>query len=1217
MTRKTITRLIPPLVVALVTSTIAQETAVWTDNPHGRHMDVQPIGANKTGFTSMPPQTTGVAFTNSLSDERSIRNRALLSGSGVAAGDVDGDGLCDLYFSHLDGDNVLYRNLGGWKFEDITATAGVACPGQDSMGAAFADYDGDGDLDLFVNALNNGARVFRNDGAGRFTETTDEAGIGSKRGSTSIAIADIEGDGDLDLYITNYRPVTIMDEPRTQFDFITDANGRPVLATVNGIPATDPSMTNRFELSSSGAVLENGQPDDLFLNDGNGRFTRSVPFTDEDGRALNELHGDWGLTAMFRDVNGDGAPELFVCNDFFSPDRFWINDGSGRFSPIAKTAVRKDSLFSMGVDFADIDHDGDLDHFTVDMLSPDHSMRQKQVAESKPVFWPVGVFDDRPQVKRNMLQLNRGDMTYAEIANFAGVAATDWSWGAVFLDVDLDGYDDLLVPNGQLRDFQNADLAREIEQLQTSRAISTMDILRMSLKTPRLDTPNIAFRNNGDRTFARAGNEWGFDAPIISQGIALADLDNDGDLDVVLNNLLTTASLYRNDSAAPRIGVRLKGSNGNSRGVGARLEWHDGGRVHRAEIIAGGRYLSGDDSIRTFPARGEEDATLIVKWRDGTQTILEDLRPNRIYEISQSGSQRIVTPSPGDAQPWFKDVSAMLGHTHAERPFDDFGTQALLPNRFSQMGPGVAWHDFDGDGWDELLIGSGAGGRLAAYENRSGRLVRRSEALFPVTNADHSGVLGFGPLALVGISNYERAKSPVAPLLILDPSSGQSGEMLASFDAIVSSMSLSDVDGDGDLDVFLGGRSKLGSYPAAATSVLYANEGGALRELQRFQNLGIVNASLFTDLDADGSPELVLACDLDSVRVLKRVDGSFREVQIPGISGLTGRWMGVAGGDFDGDGRLDLIATNWGTNTPSRPRDGHSLRYQFGDFSGNGAVDIIESVHDSALGKHVPTRTLMTMGAALPFTRAFVETFDQYSRSGVQEIYGAFLANGSTREVNTLETTVFLNRSEGSLRFEARALPDEAQWSVAVAPCVADFNGDGFEDIFLSQNFFAVHPEEERHDAGRGLLMIGDGKGSFAAVDGQSSGIEVYGEQRAAATADFNRDGRPDLVVTQNGNTTRLFENASGKPGVRIRLKGTGGNPSAVGARLRRIGDEFVGPMYEVTAGSGYLAQNSATRILAVGPSAAEVEVFWPGGRRTTHPIPQGTRELVLEQETD
>ena len=609
----------------------------WQTGQGYRWSELAVPQTGKTGFTLLPPEATGICFTNFITDQRSVTNQNLLNGSGVALGDVDGDGRCDVYLCHLDGkNNQLFRNLGNWKFEDITDSAGVGCGGQNSTGAVFADIDGDGDLDLLVNSMGGGTRVFENDGKGHFKEVTAKAGVASRTAGMSMALADVDGDGDLDLYVTNFRSSTIREEMGTRFS-IKIVNGRPVVVAVNGKPANSPEYAGRFAVGRDGQILEFGEIDVLYLNDGTGHFT-ALSFTnggffvDEDGKPLTEPPRDWGLAVQFHDLNGDGAPDIYVCNDFQTPDRVWLNDGAGHFRAMDRLALRNMSYASMGVDFVDVNRDGIVDFLVVEMLSRDHQKRQVQVGESGPILSPVSLFDNRPQIERNTLQIGRGDGTFAEAAFYAGVEASEWSWTPIFLDVDLDGFEDILVANGQLRDFQNGDMLAQLDAAQAGRTLSRTDILRIWESFPRLEARKAAFRNRGNLTFEEMGAAWGFDTLGNSRGMALADLDGDGDLDVVVNNFNAAAGVYRNESMAPRVAVRLKGQAPNTQGIGAKV-WLYGGAVpiQSQEMICGGRYLSGDDPMRTFAAGSLINLMRIeVRWRNGKRRVVNGVRANRI-----------------------------------------------------------------------------------------------------------------------------------------------------------------------------------------------------------------------------------------------------------------------------------------------------------------------------------------------------------------------------------------------------------------------------------------------------------------------------------------------------------------------------------------------------------------------------------------------------------
>ena len=725
----------------------------------------------RTGFTRLAGDLTGIHFTNDLPEEHSLTNHILLNGSGVAAGDIDGDGLCDLYFCSIEGHNRLFRNLGDWKFEDITAGAGVACEGQASTAAVFADVDGDGDLDLLVNSVGGGTRCFLNDGKGRFREVTAEAGLVSHTGSMSMALADIDGDGTLDLYVANYRTSTMRDTFSMRIK-VNQIEGKPVITMVNGRPVTEPDLVGRFTINEAGVIVENGEADVLYLNDGRGHFT-PVSFTggsflDEEGNPLTSPPYDWGLSVMFRDLNGDGAPDIYVCNDLDSVDRIWVNSGTGRFQALRRLALRKTSWFSMGVDFADLNRDGYDEFFVADMLSRDHQKRHTQENDHKSVFLPVGRIENRPYYPRNTLFLNSGDGDYSEIAYYSGVSASDWSWCPVFLDVDLDGYEDLLISTGFERDVQDIDIANELEKVRHEKKLPDLEALKQRRMFPRLDPPNIAFRNKGDLTFEEVGQAWGFNLRGVSQGMALADLDNDGDLDVVINNLNGPAAILRNDSPAPRVAVRLKGKAPNTRGIGARIKVTGGPVPQSQEMICGGRYLSCDDAMRVFAAgTTTNDLTIEVIWRSGTRSLVQ-ARPNHVYEIDESHAQPRDTSGPGIGKPkvqpatLFQDVSQLISHVHHENSFDDFERQPLLPKRLSQLGPGVAWCDLDGDGYDDLVVGSGNGGQLAAFHNdRHGGFSPIADAPFtsPVTR-DQTALVAWTPALgatsiLVGSSNFE------------------------------------------------------------------------------------------------------------------------------------------------------------------------------------------------------------------------------------------------------------------------------------------------------------------------------------------------------------------------------------------------------------------------------------------------------------------------------
>ncbi len=1189
----------------------------WTGSDGVRSTPVIPSPAGKAGFVRLSSADTGVVFTNELALNRYLTNQIYLNGSGVALGDVDGDGWCDVFLCGIDNGSELYRNLGGWKFEKITDSAGVGCRGLGSSGTALADLDGDGDLDLIVNTVGQGTHLFINDGKAHFAEIIQGAPLNPDRCGSTVALGDIDGDGDLDLYVANYRRDTIRDHPEWQLkgNFV---NGRPVVVSVDGRPTTHPDLMGRFTLLENGRILENGEPDVLFRNDGGNRFT-PIPFTqgdfrDEQGQPLADPPFNWALSVMFRDLNGDRAPDLYVCNDFESPDLIWLNDGQGRFRALPPLALRHTSLFSMGVDFGDLNRDGFDDIIVSDMLMQDHASRQLRVGDIMPVFLPIGTIDNRPQYSANTVQLNRGDGTYAEVGWFSRAEASGWTWCPVLIDVDLDGYEDLIFPTGHERDMMNGDVINQGESLRTQKRMSTMELLTLRTLFQRFDTPNVAFRNRGDLTFEDRSEAWGFTAREVSQGIALADLDNDGDLDVVVNNLNSGMGLYRNDSPAPRVAVRLRGQAPNTRGVGAKI-WLRGGAVPQQsqEIMSGGRYLSCDEAMRVFAAgRTTNTMGLEVLWRSGRRRVIPDVQANRIYEVDEASATSDAAEAPAPPEPVFEEVPGFQ-HTHHEEAFDDFARQPLLPWKLSQPGPGVCWYDVDDDGWDDLAIGSGRGGSFALFRNnqQGGFTPVQEPFLSKVTARDQTSVLGMEGGLLIGMSNYEDGLTNGGCVRICDFGRKVAGESITGQISSTGPLALADVDGDGDLDLFVGGRAVPGRYPEPADSLVLRNEGGRLSIAQRFARLGLVRGAVFSDVDNDGDPDLILACEWGPVRLFRNDGGNFREVtKEVGLAEYTGWWTGVTTGDLDNDGRLEIIAANWGLNSPYRASPERPRKLYHGDLDGDGLVDLIEATYDPTLHREVPERGLKAVSQALPWIQDVAPTFAAYGQKSVADLYGDRLKNVAAVQVVTLASTVFFNRGD---RFEARALPQEAQFAPAFGVCVGDFDGDGNDDVFLSQNFFAVAPDGARRDAGRGLWLKGDGRGGLTPVPGQESGVQVYGEQRGCALGDFDRDGRVDLVVSQNGAATKLYRNRRGRPGLRVRLSGPPGNHLGVGVGVRLKFGERYGPLREIHGGSGYLSQDSRIAVLGTAEPPTELEVRWPGGKRMTVRVPSDAREITVD----
>lgn len=1223
-------RLLPALLGALA-CTSPPPAVTWTEANGYRWRPLEMERGERAGFTVVPARKSGIAFENSVRDSLVLGNRILVQGGGVALGDVDGDGLVDVYLCRTDGANALYRNRGAWQFEEITDQAGVALADRFSTGAMFLDADGDGDLDLQVNALGGPNALLRNDGSGRFTEDTSFPGRRSVAGSTTSTAADTDGDGWLELFTANYKAYTMQDSIPPQEIAFDQVVRQPAPNQFQVIPrfAKDYRLLLREDLGAVNLV-QRADPDDFLQNTGAGRFTRvpltDLRFRDEDGKTLPWEPESFGLAARFVDIDRDGDPDLYVANDFQDPDEFWINDGRGAFRLIPRTAIRTTSNSTMAVDFADVDRNGWPDMLQVDMLGLDPVQLRTQLPTHTALPKAPGRFEDRPQMQRNTLFLNRGDRTFAQVADYAGVAASGWSWSSLFLDVDLDGWEDILIGTGHPWDLMDGDTQQRLRN-----RLVGVDWRRTRWEYPSLALPNVAFRNRGDSTFEDATATWGF-APEadISHGMATADLDGDGDLDVIINRYDAPALVLRNEATAPRVAIRLRGDAPNTGAIGSRVRVL-GGAVpsQEREVTAGGLYLSHSDPLLTFAAGTSDSLTIIVEWRDGKRTEIPDARANRLYEISAASARDRWTPAPPAPATMFEDRSAELGHRHVEPPFDDFGRQFLLPNALSQLGPGVSWFDLEGDGDEDLLIGASRGEGLAVYRNDGGRLRRLPNV--PSGIDDLTTVIGLaaargGRMVLAGQANYEQ-DGPAASLAVppvLAYAAGREGVRPAEIPGLrgdtasTGPLALADIDLDGDLDLFVGGRVIPGAYPLSPSSRLYRNEGGRFLEdteaAQVLRGIGMVSAALFADMDGDGDADLVLAIEWGQVRLFLNESGRFTAAPDSwGLAAHYSRWNGLAAGDLDGDGRLDLIATSWGRNTAFPASESHPLLLTFGPFGPKGQVESLLGREEARVKGVAPLTSYSRASYAIPTLASTVRGYGRWATMTIPDALGTAAASSATLGATTMDHLLFLNRGN---RFEAVPLPSEAQLAPALHVGIADFDGDGVEDVFLGQNFFPVEINIPRHDAGRGLLLRGDGRGGLTPVPGQLSGIRVYGDQRGGAHADYDGDGRLDLVITQNGAGTVLYQNRGAVPGLRVRLEGAAGNPDGVGAQVRLVYGERMGPVREVTAGSGYWSQAGAVQVMGLAGTPTAVWVRWPGGATQTVPVPTTARTVTVRYAT-
>jgi enediyne biosynthesis protein E4 len=1197
----------------------------WHESEGYRWADLPIKHSGGTGFDVIESSHTGITLSNDIPVAEIDKNRILLNGSGVTAADINGNGLIDLYFTNLFGENKLYENLGGFRFRDITDQAGVAHGGHLSTGTVFADVTGNGYPDLLITTLDSENALYLNDGTGRF-RLQENSGLGQSNGAMTMAIADINGNGFPDLYIVNYKKRTARD----LFPFTELATENIVIENT-----VVPPFNEYFTILDRGDLppdpREIAEIDELYFNNGDGTFSQvSDPenhFFDEYGNPEG-LHPDWGLAARFQDLNGNGLPDLYVANDFWTPDRIWINQGDGTFRALNKLAIRNSSYSSMAVDFSDINRNGHTDIFVVEMLSTKHNKRLIQMDSAYPYPLRRGEYRNRPMYNRNSLFYNRGDDTYAEISYYSGLEASEWSWATRFMDVTLDGYEDILVNTGFRLDLQNLDAQMQY----VSRAIRASNGNDASLLLfPELRQQNRAFQNNGDLTFSEVSTDWGFNDRDISLGMAVADLNNDGYLDLAISRMDDTPIIYSNRSAKSRISVRLKGISPNTQAIGALVELRGGPVESQSkQIFAGGDYLSGSDHLIVFAAdREHSNHELIIHWPDGTKSRIEDLSPDRIYEVDQA---TIETYEPEtETNEWndkaiFTDASSLLEHVHHEDDYNDFNIQPLLPNKLSQLGPAVGWIDLTGDGNDELFVGSGRGGNPGIFRLDDNHATRLEIPEISVRSpGDHAGIAGWkdGSITnlVVGLANYEQGtiQSPSAIHYQLEHGQVIHKTELPGILSTTGPLAAADYTGNGQIDLFVGGRFLPGQYPRSATSRLFQNIDGELipdsDNADLFEESGLITGAIFVDINRNGLQDLVTSSEWGHVEIYINEGGTFSNRTADfGLNRLTGLWQGIASGDFTGNGYPDLIVTNRGENSPYQIEDAdYPIKLFYQDFNQNQQLDIIDAYYDPDIGGYVPRRKYLDFTPLHQNLLLHVGTHRQFSEFTVEEMTHLNSDAIPHKSVNTLKHTVFIN-NEGN-GFTAIPLPAKAQFSAGFYAGVADMDNNGIEDIFISQNFFPVSDPQSnpRLDAGRSLWLKGDGNGGFEAVPAHVSGVKIYGEQRGAALGDFNQNGRVDLAVSQNSAETRLFLNQSEKRGYRVTLSGPPGNSAGIGSGIRLIyDDQSKGPVRTIQAGSGYWSQNSFTQVLGASSEPADIEINWFDGTHQTIEIENGVMDYII-----
>ncbi len=1072
-------------------------------------------------FELLTPEATGVTFSNTLpeSPDFNILNYLYYyNGGGVAVGDVNGDSLPDLYFSSNLASNRLYLNKGGFRFEDVTDKAGVRGPEGWKTGVTMADVDGDGDLDIYVSAVSylgmHGHNVlYLNDGHGSFADRTKELGLEHVGYSTQPVFFDYDMDGDLDMYLLNHSTHT------------ERAVGSPALRRV-----PHPTAGDR-----------------LFRNDG-------AHFTDVSAQAgIYQGVEGFGLGVVASDVNLDGCPDLYVANDFQENDYLYLNNCNGTFTESIARATRHTSRFSMGVDAADFDNDGLPDIAVLDML-PDREDVLKTSASSE----GFNLFDLRvragywPQYARNTLQLNRGNGHFSEIGYQAGVEATDWSWSALFADLDDDGRKDLFVTNGIYRRPNDLDyinyVGNEAMQASLARGV-TKENLALLDSMPRIPLANYAFHNDGGYAFTNVAKRWGLAQPGFSNGAAYVDLDNDGGLDLVVNNIAAPASIYRNRvrkrTTHAWLTVSLHGEGRNTAGIGARVLATANGTTQSLEQGPTRGFLSSVDPRLHFGfgqvAQGD---SLVVIWPDRRVQVVKPLPLNRAITLEQKDATRRLSPAAPVTAPLFADVSAELGAPvrHRENDFLDYNREPLMPHRLSTEGPALASGDVDGDGLDDLFVG-GAKWQTGTIliQQRDGTFrpspqpAIAADSLAEDVDAAFFDADGDGDQDLYVVSAGNEFWGDAEALddrLYVNDGHGtftRNTRALPPFHDNGSCVLPGDFDGDGDTDLFVGSRVVAREYGVTPRSHLLMNDGhGTFSDVtaemgSALGEAGMVSSGGWIDYDADGKLDLVLAGEWMPVRVLHQEGGRFVDrTREAGLGGSEGWWNSVTVADLNGDRRPDLVLGNLGLNSYVRASASEPARLYVGDFFNTGSLKQILTFYKH--GTSYPVAGRDDLVKLMPPLRQQYPSYKSFGAATIEDVLPPQeRAKAITLVAHTFASAVALNTGTG---FTLRPLPAEAQFFPVYAAMARDFDGDGTVDLLLGGNFYGVTPVYGRYDAGYGLYLRGAGDGSFSAEAMSTSGVAVDGEVRDLKVV-RGPGGRVSVAVARNNDTLLLL-----RPGV-------------------------------------------------------------------------------------
>ncbi len=1112
-----------------------------------------------TMFTNLPSDQTGLAVINSYDDPamwgahyREFSLGAI--GTGVAIGDYDGDGRPDIFIVSKTGPNHLYRNLGGFRFEDVTEKAGVAGPvGAWKQGVAFADVNNDGRLDLYVCRFGAPNLLYINQGNGSFTEEGAARGLALNDASSMGAFCDYDHDGWLDVYVqTN----------------VLDTERRP-----------------------------NGQRDHLYHNNRDGTFT---DVTDRAG-IFGETQGH---AATWWDYDEDGWPDLYVDNDFKDPDQLYRNNHDGTFTNVLSRAVPHTPHSSMGADLGDVNNDGHNDLLVADMAATTREKDHRGMAKIR-----AGLTEDEkhpetaPQYMRNALLLGTGTARTLEAACLAGLGATDWTWTVRLEDLDLDGRLDAFFTNGMVRELH----AQDVIQRMMGRE-SMGERRRIMQATPVLAERHLAYRNLGDLRFEEVGRAWGLDQVGVGFGAAFGDLDGDGDLDLVYASLDGPVTVCRNDVATGHaVILDLRGTISNKFGVGAvvRIET-DQGRQMRVLTLARG-YLSTSEPIVHFGV-GADTAIrrLTVEWPSGARQEFENLPADRHYVVTEPAT---VAPAPAatTVATQFTEISErlQLGPSSREKPFNEWSREPLLPFRLNRPGPSAVAADFDHDDQIDFTFGgiSGESGCLLSNLGDN-QFLTYGANLFPDTSLPDGPLLAFDADADGDVDLLATKAGTAAPAenaayqvrLLLNNGRGRftaaPAGWLPALPLSVGASVAADFEHSGHPGIFLGGRSVPGAYPQVPRSALLAWRGDHYADVTTevapgLERIGLVTAALWSDMDDDGWPDLIVACEWGPVSCFRNVAGKHLEdatARFGFATAGTGWWRSLAAADFNGDGRLDYAVGNTGLNTRYRASVAEPALLYAGVSVEGSAPQLLEAQAEH--GVYYPLRDRETLAKYFPAALRPFPSAAAYAKATLAEIFPPPALAGATKlAVTELRHGVFLSQPGGTWKFTP--LPRLAQIAPIQSLYAGDLDGDGRADLLAVGNSYAPTPESGRFDGGLGWLLHGDGRGGFAPVPVAESGFVVPGDARALVPVDLNQDGWPDFLVTQNNDHALFFHNQGrpGRHGFAVALRGAG-----LGARLT----------LRLTDGTGQIAEAGPGPVFFSYPDnnpPVRLTIRWPDGR--------------------